>query len=194
MRARGFTLIELLLAMTVVAVLAALLLAGFSSLSVSAALSAAVGTLSDVMSEGRQEAITQNTPVEVRLYDVPSTTSAAPAYRALQLHWVQADGTRPAVSSVIFLPPTIQMDATAAHSPLIAANPVTATADPNDPNMNTQTRVFHFLPDGSTDLPAGSSWFVTLRAATQSDPANFPANWASVTLDPATGRAQIFRP
>jgi hypothetical protein len=35
---------------------------------------------------------------------------------------------------------------------------------------------------------------MTVRAANQSDPAHFPANWACVAIDATTGRTQIYRP
>jgi hypothetical protein len=92
------------------------------------------------------------------------------------------------------LPAWVVIDATPAYSSLIAENPQIATPDASDARLNSQTRVFHFLPDGSTDLNPATNWFMTVRAATQSDPAHFPSNWACVQVDPTTGRPQIYRP
>jgi len=150
--------------------------------------------LSDALTEGRTDAVAQNTTVEVRIYDLPPQPGAAPVYDALQLHWLKADGTTPPVARPTLLSAWVVIDATAAHSPLIAANPQTATSDASDTRLNSGTRVFHFLPDGSTDLNPATNWFMTVRAATQSDPAHFPANWACVQVDPTTGRPQIYRP
>jgi hypothetical protein len=98
------------------------------------------------------------------------------------------------VATPLLLPAWIVIDATAAHSPLIAENTNAPPPDASDPRLNSNTRVFHFLPDGSTDLNPATNWFMTVRAASQSDPAHFPANWACVRVDPTTGRPQIYRP
>ena len=150
--------------------------------------------LSDAFTEARTSAVAQNTSVEVRIYDLPPQPGAAPAYDALQLHWVKADGTTPPINNVLLLSTWAAIDATAAHSPLIGANPQTATPDAADTRLNGQTRVFHFLPDGTTDLNPATNWFLTVRPATQSDPAHFPSNWACVKVDATTGRPQVYRP
>jgi len=132
--------------------------------------------------------------VEVRIYDLPPQSGATPVYDAIQLHWVKADGTTPPLNNVLLLSSWVAIDATAAHSPLIGANAQTATPDASDTRLNSQTRVFHFLPDGSTDLNPATNWFLTVRPAAQSDPAHFPSNWACVKVDATTGRPQIYRP
>jgi uncharacterized protein (TIGR02596 family) len=190
----AFSLLELLLAMSLIAVLTAAGLAAYSSIAQATALTEAAQQVSDLLAEGRANATAQNTTVEVRFYDLPGSTDPTPGYRALQLHWLKADGTKPAVQALLFLPALVVIDGTAAHSTLIGANNIATGTDPADPYLNSQTRVFHFLADGSTDLASGGSWFVTVRAATQNNPANFPANWASVAVDPVTGRAQVYRP
>lgn len=169
-------------------------LAAYSGIIQATRISTAADAINDLLAEARADAVTQNITVEVRLYDIPGSADPTPAYRAAQLHWLKPDGSHPAINNPLFLPVSVVFDSTVQHSTLIAGNPITPTADAADPRMNAQTRIFHFLSDGSTDLAPGTSWFLTLRAATQSDPAHFPGNWACVTLDPTTGRAQIFRP
>jgi hypothetical protein len=107
---------------------------------------------------------------------------------------VNAGGTTPALQPTLDLPAAVVMDATAAHSTLIGANGEAPTPDATDGLLNGQTRVFHFLPDGSTDLNPAMVWSLTVRAATQSDPAHFPNDWACLVIDPPTGRVQIYRP
>ena len=191
---RSFSLLELLLVMVLMAVLAALALAGYSATVQANAVTAGADMLSDMLAEGRSDAVAQNTTVEVRIYDLPPQPGAAPVYDAFQLHWLKADGTTPPAASPVLLPGWVVIDATAAHSPLIAVNPETATPDASDTRLNSQTRAFHFLPDGSTDLNPATNWFMTVRAASRSNPAQFPANWACVSVDATTGRAQIYRP
>ena len=167
---------------------------GYATTVQAMAVSTGAEMISDALTEGHASAVAQNTPVEVRIYNLAPQPGATPVYDAMQLHWLKADGTTPPINGVLLLSSWVAIDATAAHSPLIASNTQTATPDPTDTRLNSQTRVFHFLPDGSTDLNPATNWFMTVRAASQSDPAHFPANWASVSIDPTTGRPQIYRP
>ena len=192
--ARGFSLLELLFAMALMAILLALAFGSYNSFAQATALTTGADLIDDALNEGRQSAMTQSCTVEVRIYALPSQPETPSAYNALQLHWLKPDGTTPPVSSPVFLPVSIVIDATSAHSSLIGANPETTTPDATDPRLNSETRVFHFLPDGSTDLNPATKWFLTVRAATQSNPAHFPSNWACVQVDPITGRLQIYRP
>jgi len=191
---RSFTLLELLAVVTVLAVLVALVMAAYAGVVQATAVTTGAGMIEDELTQGRADAVAQNTTVEVRLYDVPPAAGAAPGYDAMQLHWLKPDGTTPAAAIAVILPSWVVIDPTASYSPLIALNPQTRAPDGADMRLNSQTRVFHFLPDGSTDLNPATNWFLTVRAASQSDPAHFPANWACVRLDPATGRAQVYRP
>ncbi len=190
----AFSLLELLIAMAVIGALAAASLAGYSAITRASALNTGAQLVSDALTEARQDAMTQNMTVEVRLYDVPASGAPSRAYRALQLHWLKADGTTPGATHPLFLPASVVLDASLLHSTLIAGNDQKPPTDATDPMLNGQTHIFHFLPDGSTDLTPASPWFVTLRAATASDPAHFPSDWACITVDPTTGRVQVYRP
>jgi uncharacterized protein (TIGR02596 family) len=193
-RRRAFSLLELLFVLVIAAALTAAALAGLSSMMQSTALSTGAERLQETLGAAQHAAVTQNVSVEVRFYVVPGTDGAGSFYRVVQAHALNADGTITPISPVMTLPANVTIDPTAAHSPLLGSNTETATADKSDPLLDGQTSVFHFLPDGSTDLDASTSWFMTLRAATASDPAHFPSNWVCLSLDPTTGRVQIYRP
>ena len=152
---RSFTLLELVVVMAILAVLLALVMEGYAGLMQSTAVATGAAMLNDALTQGRADAVAQNTTVEVRFYDVPPQAGAPPAYDALQLHWLKPDGTTPAVAVALLLPSWVVIDTTATYSPLIASNPQMATPDATDSRLNNQTRVFHFLPDGSTDLNPG---------------------------------------
>ncbi len=185
----------MLVVLALLLTMAALTLAGYSALTQAAALNTAAAALGDLLAEGRQDAVTDNLTVEVRFYDLPGPVPTPPVFRTVQLHWLKPDGTTPAIDAPLFLPNLVVADATAAHSTLLsAANPDAATPDSTDRLLDGNTRVFRFLPDGSIDLDPAKSWFLTLRAATRSDPAHFPSDWACLTVDPATGRVQMYRP
>jgi uncharacterized protein (TIGR02596 family) len=189
-RASGFTLLELLLAMTVALLLLYLAMAGFSRLIESNAIDSGAQMVGDCLAEARQDAMTQNATVEVRIYGAATGNG----YGMLQLHAHNADGTTPAIAPPVILPTNAVIDATAAHSSLVTTNTQTPAPDPGDSRLTAQTRCFHFLPNGSTDLASTSQWTLTVRALSQSDPSRFPANWACVTVDPVTGRVQVYRP
>jgi uncharacterized protein (TIGR02596 family) len=190
----GFSLLEMALVLVLAAAVFALAGAGYSAMMQSTAVTTGADMISDAFTEARTSAVAQNTSVEVRIYDLPPQPGAAPVYDAVQLHWVKSDGTTPPVASPVLLSSWVAIDATAAHSTLIGSNTETATPDPTDVRLNSNTRVFHFLPDGTTDLNPATNWFLTVRPATQSDPAHFPSNWACVKVDATTGRPQIYRP
>jgi uncharacterized protein (TIGR02596 family) len=180
--------------LVIIAVVAAMTLEGYSKTMQATSVTTGADMLKDALTEGRADAVAQNATVEVRIYERSTEAGGAPVYNALQLHWIKADGTTPPVAHPILLPVWVVIDATPVHSPLIASNPQTAEADGADRYLNADTRVFHFLPDGSTDLNPGTNWFMTLRPATQSDPDHFPSNWACIAVDATTGRSQIYRP
>ncbi|MCE0483862.1 MAG: Verru_Chthon cassette protein D [Methylacidiphilales bacterium] len=193
-RCRAFSFLEVLFVLALIAVLLSISLAGYSALIQANSITAGAAMISDELTEARSDAVAQNMTVEVRLYAVAQPASSTLAYTVLQLHWLKADGTTPPVKLPLILPTGIAIDATPIRSSLIGANPEPVPADATDSHLNSQTRVFHYLPDGSTDLNSTTSWFLTIRAATASDPAHFPSDWACIQVDAATGRTRILRP
>jgi uncharacterized protein (TIGR02596 family) len=190
----SFSLLEILLVLALVAIVVAIAMSAYTGMAQSTAVSTGADMISDVLAEARTSAIAQNTTVEVRIYNLAPQSAATPAYDALQLHWLKADGTTPPVANALLLPAWVVIDPSATHSPLIASSPDTPTPDASDMRLNAQTCAFRYLPDGSTDLNPATNWFMTVRAASQSDPTDFPSNWACVRVDPTTGRPQIYRP
>lgn len=180
--------------MLIAAVVMALAFEGYTTMAQASAVTVGADMLCDAMNEARSSAVAQNMTVEVRIYNVPPQIGATPAYDALQLHWIKPDGTMPAAALPVRLSSEVVIDATTTHSPLIASNTETLPIDPADPLLNNQARVFHYLPDGSTDLSPTTNWFLTVRPANQADPNHFPSNWACVAVDATTGRARIYRP
>jgi uncharacterized protein (TIGR02596 family) len=188
-RRAGFSLLELLAVLAIAAILTALTVGAFSSLAQGTAVAAGGQMIADTLTEARQDAVSQNLAVEVRIYQ------DAPGYDALQLYWIRADNTTLPIHPLVLLPNTVIIDPTSARSSLLGdVLAVIPPTDAGDPRFNAKTRVFHFLPDGSTDLAVGTNWFLTVRAIAANDPTHFPANWSCVQVDPATGRVQVLRP
>ena len=187
---RAFTLLELLLAVALILAMGYLVVAGLSRLMEANALGTASQMVRDCLTDAREEAVAQNITVEVRLYAAANGNG----YQALQLHVRNTDGTASSLAPPVILPAAAVIDATPSHSSLVTTNSQTPAVDASDARLNAQTRCFHFLPTGMTDLTAPGPWQLTLRGAAYADPAHFPVNWACVTLDPVTGRAQVYRP
>jgi hypothetical protein len=52
-----------------------------------------------------------------------------------------------------------------------------------------------FMPDGSTTLPAGQQWYVTLHeAAAGNGGAKLPPNYAVLSVNPISGKLSLYRP
>jgi uncharacterized protein (TIGR02596 family) len=193
-RGHAFSLLELMTVVFVIALLGALGAHGFSAMAQSNAVTTGADLIRNVLEEARADAVTQNMTVEVRIYAMAPASGGAAVYDAVQPHWLKANGTTPPAAALAMLSSWVVLDATSLHSPLIATNAQTPTPDASDRALNAQTKVFHFLADGSTDLDPAARWFVTVRPAGQSDPSRFPSNWACIAVDATTGRAQIYRP
>jgi len=191
---RSFSLLETMLVLALVAIVVAMVMEGYSAMIQSTTVTTSAAMVADVLTQARASAIAQNTTVEVRIYDVPPASGGAPVYDAMQLHWLNANKTSPPVASPLLLSSWVVIDPTATYSPLIALNQEPLTPDPADTRLNSQTRVFHFLPDGSTDLSPATNWFMTVRPVNQANPGQIPSNWACIRVDATTGRPQIYRP
>jgi len=186
--------LEVVLALAVLLALFYFGITAYTRIVEASAVEAGAQMINDQLADARQDAISQNMAVEVRLYETAPVPGRPTAYGSLQLRWKESDGTTPPAARPLLLPQAAVIDATAVHSTLVTTNTEPPTADATDLRIDPLTRAFHFLPNGSTDLAPTGQWTLTVRAATQFNPANFPANWACVEVDPVTGRTQIYRP
>jgi prepilin-type N-terminal cleavage/methylation domain-containing protein len=114
----GFTMLEVVLAMTIAAIVVCLSVAGYTRFIEATAIDGAAQMVNDVLTEARQDAVTQNKTVEVRLY----AASGGNAYDALQLHWVDSDGTTPAAAPAVILPQAAVIDATPSHLAVVTTH------------------------------------------------------------------------
>jgi uncharacterized protein (TIGR02596 family) len=128
--ARGaFTLIELLVVITIGAILATLSISSFISLVNSGALTTAMQSAVGVLDQARQTAVSLNSYVEVRIYELPlssdnPTTGTPVAYRGLQTFLVTPTGYTQ-LSKVTVLPTPLQLAPDIAHSSLLDSSATT---------------------------------------------------------------------
>ena len=155
----------------------------------------------------RQTAISRNLPVEVRFYKHDDGTGDAwrvvavviPAAASGQAsdEWMTAGKVLP--GSVIIVDSdsfsTVLSKASALTSEKIA--PWTSQEPGTSPRLlqNKSYVAFRFNPDGSTNLPSGQPWCLTLKNP-RSQPVNGApaANYVSIVLDSLTGRTMAYQP
>jgi uncharacterized protein (TIGR02596 family) len=154
---------------------------------------------------GRQQAIALNAQVEVRFYqyvkagfpDEPGTGN----FHAYQLYEDAPTGVN-ALTQVQFLPGRIVFSPdTTTLSKLLASGFGTTqvTGTPPAPTGLPATytyQVFHFRPDGSTDITTGYN-FLTLAdivSLTSAGAGVAPKNYSTIVIDPISGTAKAIRP
>jgi uncharacterized protein (TIGR02596 family) len=211
---QGFTLVELLVVLAIIAILGVLAVPALMSSLRGSALTQGAQKVINEVEVARQTALTQNSIVEVRFYQMakagmPGETAGSPStgkFRALQSFIYDSSGNATALDKVQALPDTVVMDSNAALSTLLGTTQTKSnwsTSDPQIllPNVGTgyNTAAFDFQPDGSTSLknqspPAGGQWIITLHSITPKDLTALPANFFIFQIDPLNGHVQSYRP
>ncbi len=201
---RGFTLLELLVVIAIIIILAALSIPAFNSIGKASSLSGSGQAFAGALELARQTAVSQNRPVEVRLYKLPDYKDAATAtpavYRAMQAFLVDDASTNAVGRMVKLTAPVIISDTVATSSLMNDTNlPEQSGAAAGFPlpdvGANYKYRAFHFKPDGGTDLPMDAQWFLTI--VSQNDPKvsnGLPKNYLTLQIDPMMGRTKTFQP
>lgn len=182
-RRRAFSLIELLLVVVIFAVLAGMALTGFNSISASSKIQRAGDAVADALILSRQQALTRNAVVEMRIFQ-----DAAGRSRSFQLF--ERRGTNlSGISRKTMLPEGIVfLDSL---SPLLAAAPASSFPAP--------CRLVTLQPNGEPLLPAGlstnlASGYLTIGRERDAGTNGFPKNHATVFINPYTGMVNIYRP
>lgn len=195
----AFSLIELLVVVAIIAILSSLALSGLGNVSRSSNLTSAAQRLGDQLALARQAAVTRNLPVEVRFYQLPDW-DAAPSAGANYWRGVQSfvrDGTTiTPLARPVLLPARVAINTDSTVSPIWSAmTNGTATVG------NFGSRPFRSLtirPNGMVQLNVptdAAQCFFTLHH--ENDPpvnGSLPANFATVQINPITGKVTLLRP
>ncbi|MDD5350193.1 MAG: Verru_Chthon cassette protein D [Chthoniobacteraceae bacterium] len=201
---RGFSLIEILLVLSIASILMTLSVSSVQKMIHSTDLTSSAVTVVDAFNLARQQALSSNHPVEVRVYKVPpkngTSLSGSSAFRALGVYQINENGPQ-LVNKLIYLNGNTEIAATQSFGTLLFYAPsLTASLPGVASNSPCEYRSFQYHPDGSTDLnpqppSASDTWHVMIYNAdkppTDSMP---PANYISVQLDPVSGRTETFQP
>ena len=216
---RAFSLIELVVVIAIIAIVAAFAVPAVGDIMKGSKLTQASQMLVDQFNLARQSALSRNRSIEVRFYrfgdpEVPGedmTKSDSGQFRAIQTFEIVESGAALPITKVEMLPVGIVMssdkeDPTRTFSTLIDSQPRTlAENDPTAPLMPRGVKnkyewvSFRYLSDGSTNLPATSSWYVTLHGLTEKgrdESGKFvpPPNFFTLQIDPVSGATKTFRP
>jgi len=190
----AFSLIELLVVVAVLGILLVLALPAVRSVLDSQALALAGRLISDELALARQEALTRNRLVELRIFRVPAGNGT---WKAVQRFYDGREGTT-ALSRLQKLPGNTQISSPL--SPLLdllVTNSATRVLGTNVPQLGGDVDYVsvRFQPTGELDWSVrGTNSYLTVvleRDAARSEP---PPNFASILVNPATGRATLFRP
>jgi uncharacterized protein (TIGR02596 family) len=216
---RGFSLLELIVVILIIGIVAAFVVPAAGTILKGSQLTQASQIVVDQISLARQQALTRNHMVEVRLIRFanpevpgevdPNTTPnpAKGAFRAIHVFEILDNGAKVPVDKAHVLPQAIIMNAEKLSSLIgeakTAGSPskvtTLAASDPELPGKikkNYEYVCFRYLPDGSTDLPpTGIVWYLTLHNMNEKVSGSTPPNnFYTLQIDPVIGTTKNYRP
>jgi uncharacterized protein (TIGR02596 family) len=178
------------------AVLLVLLIPAFTSIGEASRLTSATQTVIAELSRARQEAISRNRAVEVRLYEVPPkdepdnvTMTGVRAIRTIVLDETADFGPNARTGKLMYLPNGIRVS----DNSTLTSSSWSRTGTESLPKVGDAKYIgFRFRPNGGAEFGSSNLVFWTLvgdRAGSA-----LPANFSTIQLDVRTGRVRLFRP
>ncbi|MCE0497451.1 MAG: Verru_Chthon cassette protein D [Methylacidiphilales bacterium] len=203
-------MIELLVVIAIIALMTALTMQSFQSYTRSFSLTTASAYLRDGLELARQTAVSKNSTVEVRFYQLPaSSSSTLSGYCAFQA-FLKGNLTPPtytAITAIIYFPRSIVLstDSTKTSFLTLSGQPAAGSSPPSSatpislPTCGTNYNYLYFCytPSGGTNLSPTGSWFATLvpeNAPTSTSNGGLPTDFATVQVDPVMGNARVYHP
>ncbi len=212
---RAFSLVELLVVIGVIAVLMVLSAPSMSAAFKGSKLSQGGEALRNLINQGRQTALKNNLPVEVRIFrfDDLETPEETPYYMGARLYLMRlnlANNNDPlaselkeeAVGNLLKLPAGIIISDDLLQSSLVDATKViTGKAnikgiDPNQVEKEADYVAFQIRPDGSMNLPSTQRWFLTLfnREEVIRGKQSTPSDYVCLQVNPYTCDVRWYHP
>lgn len=218
---RGMTLIELLVVMAIMLTLLALVGSSFQSLGRTMEITNSIQYVANALNVARQIAVSRNEYTQVRLYSPQASTgdfragqfTAMAVFRADSPYYTNEAGYGQLISAgrmrpegqVTRLPQSCVIVNNATYSPILEplnADPMRKMTGMTFPDGTKYDAVmFYFKPDGSLDLPAGTSNGATVNALSVCSLQHYiaagsklPANYGVLNIDRINGRFQVVRP
>ncbi len=190
----SFSLVELLTVVAVMSMFVVVAAPAFTRIAQGQALAQAGQQFADSLSLGRDEALTRNHKVTVRLIKATSAGDATMRYRAMQT-WVVKDdsGTVAPLSKVTTLPDGIVFSETPTLVPLLQSS-IAQTGTMTVSGKQAAYTSFSVTANGALDGTISSTdSFLTLVAVRDVSAAS-PKNFFTVFINPVTGKISIYRP
>ncbi|PTY03570.1 hypothetical protein DB346_06790 [Verrucomicrobia bacterium LW23] len=195
-RNSGYSLVELIVVIGVILVLAALITPSLSIMR-GHNVTAASDLLAGQMELARQTAVAENLRTEFRIWSLPSASGGGSEWNAVQLYRVDSGE---ALGKLHRLPAGANITGDDKYSSIVGTkNPYGGNATVFN-IASCPFKSVRFGPDGSTELdpngPGGAgAWTLTVIPAGSSPSGNRPAkNFATLQVDPITGRCITYRP
>lgn len=192
---RAFTLLEILVVLAVMAILLALIVPSFNSITAARKLDTSGAQTADLLALARQTAMARGNRVRWELANLGS--GAEQDFRIQRIVEFK-NGTWTEASRWITFPDTIILNTDAARTNLInPAGPASTVDFSYQGQVYTDKEVLRvtFLPDGTTLLSSSQSHFLSLEPKRGPKDANGDsANWLTIVINPVTGTAETYRP
>lgn len=204
----AFSLVELLVVLAIIAALMVIAVPPVGNLIKATEVTQAADQLQAALAQARQTAIARNRTVEFRIYRYrhpnQSSEPSAGRFRATQ-SFVMEPGisgtTAVPTSRIRTLPKSVYLADAPTLSTILDASAVTQTpgsdlAHPVPPvGANYTAARIRFFPDGSTDLDVTAKAYLTIVPAnTQDGITTPPDNFATLLVQPLSGKTRLFRP
>lgn len=196
----GVSLLEVVVVAGIISILAALVVAAAGQIGGSQSLTSSAQMVSGKLDLARQMAMSENMRIEFRIYDVPETPGTSETkFQVCQIFRVSDD--KPA-GNPLKLPSGIEICDNSTYSSLLDTRNRLGGEASIGGHSNVNYKAIMFKPDGSTHLspdgpdPANPLWTLTLVQTSKLPRSGqgLPPNFATIAIDPVSGRPTIYRP
>lgn len=183
---RAYSLIELLTVLAVISILSAIMIPSVSGVLRGTQLSGAGQTAAEQLTLARQDAITRNRSVLVRVYQTSDGACG------IGSDLLEDDGSSVPLRRIIWMPESVQISS---DLTTLNGSPYGTTGSMNLPPLGSVSFfAFIFRPDGSLGTSAfttNAPYFTLINKGSQTSP---PKNFYAMQINPATGRVERYRP
>lgn len=207
-RARtAFTLVELLVVIAVIALIAGLAVPAIEPMMKGSKLTTSADNVKFSLAAWRQQAIAENSPIEVRFlsYIDPTVPGQREAYRGYQAGRFRQKKKEGGAGDFVFdplgnvqkLPEGIVFSSQDQMSSLLTSEKVRKGSHEFlvEGQDNLPFKSFSFRPDGSTELPkrAGDTWFLSIVQERDDEQASMnPDNFVTLQIDAFNGSVRSY--
>ena len=190
---KAFSLIELLIVVAIMSLLVALSIPAMNSIAQGSGVTRGGQTVGDMIILGRQEAVSKNRDVEMRIIRVPASQSGNTGGLVAMQLWELTDASARPLSKVSRLPQGVTISSNLTMSPLLSADSSVRNTTNFAGLGNCEYLGFKIRPNGMlVGSVTTNNNFLTIGSA--SDTQVPPANYYTIRVNPITGRVNIYRP